>query len=60
MQNQQPRLIAFRRGLLCNQLRRQDKIEISGSHRASFGFRAGSFKPTHGKVLRQFHMIFKL
>ena len=34
MQNQQPRFIPFGRGMLRDQFRRQNKIKISGSHRA--------------------------
>ena len=34
MQDQQPRLVALRRGRLRDQLRRQDIIEIGGSHLA--------------------------
>ena len=50
MQNQQARFIAARRGMLRDQLRRQVKIEISGSHAASFKFQVASFKPCMHKI----------
>jgi hypothetical protein len=36
MQNQQARFVPFGRGMLRDQFRRQFKIKIGGSHRASF------------------------
>jgi hypothetical protein len=36
IQNQQPRFVSFRHGMLRNQFGRQGKIEIGGSHRNEF------------------------
>ena len=61
MQNQQPRSIPRRRGLLRDQFWRQGKIKISGSHRGEFQVSALKFQAVTRKSFTGFFIpIFKL